>query len=171
MEKQKKNLGSVAFLPLIVFLVCYVGCGITFTLMGADDPFGKFPRHVALLAGCAVALLLNRSMDVKDKLNIMTTNMGNSGVMMIVLIYLMAGGFQGAAAAMGGKDSVVNLCLHVIPVTFLIPGTKNLIYKKIEGNSRKKQFLQEIDISVVLDDVVIGTLNPDFINKSKSSNR
>ena len=113
MEKQKKNLGSVAFLPLIVFLVCYVGCGITFTLMG---------RHVALLAGCAVALLLNRSMDVKDKLNIMTTNMGNSGVMMIVLIYLMAGGFQGAAAAMGGKDSVVNLCLHVIPVTFLIPG-------------------------------------------------
>lgn len=49
--------------------------------------------------------------------------------------------------------------------------TKNLIYKKIEGNSRKKQFLQEIDISVVLDDVVIGTLNPDFINKSKSSNR
>ena len=122
MEKQKKNLGSVAFLPLIVFLVCYVGCGITFTLMGTDDPFGKFPRHVALLAGCAVALLLNRSMDVKDKLNIMTTNMGNSGVMMIVLIYLMAGGFQGAAAAMGGKDSVVNLCLHVIPVTFLIPG-------------------------------------------------
>ena len=74
------------------------------------------------MAGCAVALLLNRSMDVKDKLNIMTTNMGNSGVMMIVLIYLMAGGFQGAAAAMGGKDSVVNLCLHVIPVTFLIPG-------------------------------------------------
>ena len=66
MEKQKKNLGSVAFLPLIVFLVCYVGCGITFTLMGADDPFGKFPRHVALLAGCAVALLINRSIDEKD---------------------------------------------------------------------------------------------------------
>ena len=122
MDKQKKNMGAVAFLPLIVFLVCYVGCGITFTLLGADEPFGKFPRHVALLAGCAVALLLNRGIGVQDKLNIMTTSMGNSGVMMIVLIYLMAGGFQGAAAAMGGKDSVVNLCLHVIPVTFLIPG-------------------------------------------------
>lgn len=139
MEKQKKNLGSVAFLPLIVFLVCYVGCGITFTLMGADDPFGKFPRHVALLAGCAVALLLNRSMDVKDKLNIMTTNMGNSGVMMIVLIYLMAGGFQGAAAAMGGKDSVVNLCLHVIPVTFCSRCIFNVLFylyidRNIHGN-------------------------------------
>ncbi len=40
---------------------------------------------------------------------------------MIVLIYLMAGGFQGAAA-MGGKDSVVNLCLHFIPVKLLVPG-------------------------------------------------
>jgi hypothetical protein len=59
-------------------------------------------------------------------------------------------------------------CLKILEFTLV---TKNLIYKKIEGNSRKKQFLQEIDISVVLDDVVIGTLNPDFINKSKSSNR
>ncbi|SCI22626.1 Uncharacterised protein [uncultured Eubacterium sp.] len=25
MDKQKKNLGAVAFFPLIVFLVCYVG--------------------------------------------------------------------------------------------------------------------------------------------------
>ncbi len=58
MDKQKKNLGAVAFFPLIVFLVCYVGCGITFTLMGVDDPFGKFPRHVALLAGCAVTFLI-----------------------------------------------------------------------------------------------------------------
>ena len=39
MDKQKKNMGAVAFLPLIVFLVCYVGCGITFTLLGADEPF------------------------------------------------------------------------------------------------------------------------------------
>ena len=33
MENQKR-LGASAFLPLIVFLALYVGCGITFTLMG-----------------------------------------------------------------------------------------------------------------------------------------
>ena len=59
-------------------------------------------------------------------------------------------------------------CLKILEFTLV---TKNLIYKKVEGNSRKKQFLQEIDISVVLDDVVIGTLNPGFINKSRLSNR
>ena len=56
MENQKK-LGASAFLPLIVFLALYVGCGIAFTLMGSEDAFGMFPRHVALLAGVAVALL------------------------------------------------------------------------------------------------------------------
>lgn len=121
MNNQKK-LGASAFLPLIVFLALYVGCGITFTLMGVSSPFGQFPRHVALLAGIAAALLLAPGVKVGEKLDVFCENMGNSGVMMIVLIYLMAGGFQGAAAAMGGKDSVINLALHFIPVTLLIPG-------------------------------------------------
>ena len=121
MENQKK-LGPIAFLPLIVFLALYVGCGITFTLMGAESPFGQFPRHVALLAGIAVALLLAPDVKVGKKLDLFCESMGNSGVMMIILIYLMAGGFQGAAAAMGGKDSVINLALHFIPASLLIPG-------------------------------------------------
>ena len=121
MENQKK-LGPIAFLPLIVFLALYVGCGITFTLMGTESPFGQFPRHVALLAGIAVALLLAPDVKVGKKLDLFCESMGNSGVMMIILIYLMAGGFQGAAAAMGGKDSVINLALHFIPASLLIPG-------------------------------------------------
>ena len=121
MENQKK-LGPIAFLPLIVFLLLYVGCGITFTLMGAESPFGQFPRHVALLAGVAVALMLAPDVKVGKKLDLFCESMGNSGVMMIILIYLMAGGFQGAAAAMGGKDSVINLALHFIPASLLIPG-------------------------------------------------
>ena len=121
MENQKR-LGASAFLPLIVFLALYVGCGITFTLMGVENPFGMFPRHVALLAGIAAALMLAPKVSVTEKLDVFCQSMGNSGVMMIVLIYLMAGGFQGAAASMGGKDSVINLALHFIPVTLLIPG-------------------------------------------------
>ena len=121
MENQKK-LGASAFLPLIVFLALYVGCGITFTLLGVESPFGQFPRHVALLAGVAVALLLAPKVKVSEKLDVFCQNMGNSGVMMIILIYLMAGGFQGAAAAMGGKVSVINLALHFIPVSLLVPG-------------------------------------------------
>lgn len=120
--KNDIRLGGAAFLPLIVFLVLYVGSGLVFTAMGAEDAFSQFPRQVALLAGIAVALALAPSMKLSEKTEIFCQSMGNSGVMMIIMIYLMAGGFQGAAAAMGGKESVVNLSLHFIPVQFLIPG-------------------------------------------------
>ena len=116
------RLGGMAFLPLIVFLVLYVGCGLAFTALGAEDAFSKFPRHVALLAGIATALALAPSVKLSEKMDVFCQGMGNSGVMMMIMIYLMAGGFQGAAAAMGGKDSVVNLSLHFIPVQFLVPG-------------------------------------------------
>ena len=69
MENQKR-LGASAFLPLIVFLALYVGCGITFTLMGVENPFGMFPRHVALLAGIAAALMLAPKVSVTEKLDV-----------------------------------------------------------------------------------------------------
>ncbi len=119
---EKKKSGVLAFLPLVIFLGLYVGCGLTFTLMGAENPFSQFPRHVALLFGVASILFLAPEVKFSEKLDVFCENMGNSGVMQIVMIYLLAGGFQGAAAAMGGKDSVINLCLHFIPVSLLVPG-------------------------------------------------
>ena len=100
----------------------YIGSGMTFTLMGFPKPFSYLPRHVALLAGTLVALYLWRKGPIDEKLKVFCTGMGDSGVMMIVLIYLLAGGFQGAAAAIGGKTSVVNFCLQFIPPSLLIPG-------------------------------------------------
>lgn len=120
--KNKKKYGALAFLPLIIFLVLYVGSGLFFTLAGADGAFKKFPRHVALFAGIGVGLLMNRSKKMEEKVDIFTKNAGNSGVMIIGLIYLLAGGFQGAAKAMGGVQSVVNLGLTFIPGFALVPG-------------------------------------------------
>ena len=118
----KQKIGGWAFLPIIVFLALFVGCGLAFTLSGAESPFSYLPRQVALLGGTAVALMLAPKISIKEKLDVYCRSMGNPGVMIIVLIYLMAGGFQGAAAAIGGKDSVINFCLHFISPELLIPG-------------------------------------------------
>ncbi len=118
----KKELGFFAFLPLVVFLVLYIGIGLYFTLKNVEDPFSKFPRHIALFVGIGVALLMQRQYPISQKIDIITENMGNSGVMMIALIYLLAGGFQGAAEVMGGKESVVNFSLTHIPASLLVPG-------------------------------------------------
>lgn len=119
---KKSNLGFVAFLPLIVFLAIYIGSGIYFSNIKADDPFKQVPRNVALLIGALVAFLMQRKIPISKKLDVFTENMGNSGVMTIVLIYLLAGGFQEVSSAMGAKDSIVNLCLNNIPQNLLIPG-------------------------------------------------
>lgn len=122
MKDQKKNLGGLAFLPLIVFLALYIGTGVILSIMGAETTFGAFPRHVALLVGFAVAMLMSTGDTIQEKTDKFCEHMGNSGVMQVILIYLLASGFQGAAATMGGKESVVNLALHFIPVKLLIPG-------------------------------------------------
>ena len=63
---ENKKLGALAFLPLIVFLGTYIGCGIVFSVMGAESPFGYFPRHVALLVGIASALILAGGEDFRE---------------------------------------------------------------------------------------------------------
>ena len=122
MKKQGKSLGGLAFLPLLVFLALYIGTGVILSIMGAESTFGAFPRHVALLVGFAVAMLMTTGDTIQEKTDKFCEHMGNSGVMQVILIYLLASGFQGAAATMGGKESVVNLALHFIPVKLLIPG-------------------------------------------------
>lgn len=122
MSNEKKSLGGWAFLPIIVFLALYVGTGAILSIMGAESTFGAFPRHVALLVGFGVALLMQRSLTVQKKTDLFCAGMANPGVMQVILIYLMASGFQGAAATMGGKESVVNMALSFIPVQFLTPG-------------------------------------------------
>jgi Na+/H+ antiporter NhaC len=122
MKDEKKNLGGLAFLPLLVFLALYIGTGVILSILGAEKTFGAFPRHVALLAGFAVAMFLQPGDSIQKKTDLFCKHMGNEGVMQVILIYLLASGFQGAASTMGGKESVVNLALHFIPVKLLIPG-------------------------------------------------
>lgn len=121
-QNQERKYGAIAFLPLFIFLGLYIGSGMLFTYLGAEGAFKKFPRHVALLTGIVVALLMNRRMKLDKKIEIFSQNAGNSGVILIGLIYLLAGGFQGAAKAMGGVESVVNLGLTFIPSSVLVPG-------------------------------------------------
>ena len=87
-QLQKKDYGGAAFLPLLLFLVLYVGTGLVFTLMGQEGGFGMFPRHVALAAGLGLALLMGRHLTAERKLDIFCENMGNSGIMMVVMYML-----------------------------------------------------------------------------------
>lgn len=110
-------------IPILVFLGLYLGCGTYFSIKGVDSPFWLMPRYVALMMGILTALLcFERKEKFSDKVDIYCKGAGASGVMLMGIIVLLAGGFASATAAIGGKDSVVNLGIHLIPTQFLIPG-------------------------------------------------
>lgn len=122
-NSKAKDYGWKALIPILVFLGLYLGCGTYFSIKGVESPFWLMPRYVALMIGILTALLcFDRETKFADKVDIYCKGAGASGVMLMGIIVLLAGGFASATAAIGGKDSVVNLGIHLIPTQFLIPG-------------------------------------------------
>lgn len=119
----KQNYGPSAFLPMILFLLLYVGTGIYFTIMGFENPFSYVSRYVAVMISIIFAMVFyERKTSISKKVEIYSQAAGSEGVMLLGLIVLLAGGFSSAAEAMGGQESIVNMGISLIPSSFLIPG-------------------------------------------------
>ena len=117
MEKKPVNKGrAIALLPILVFLVLFIGSGI---LM---DDFYAMPTIVAFLIALAVAFFQNPSLKFNEKIAVCTKGIGDENVVTMCLIFLAAGAFSGAVGAAGGVTSTVNLGLSLIPAQFAVVG-------------------------------------------------
>ena len=116
MEKQINKGNPFALMPLLVFLVLFVGSGII------TGDFYKMPVVVAFLISAAVALFSNRKASLQDKIDVFCKGAGDSNIILMVVIFLLAGGFSGVAKAMGGVDATVNLSLSILPANLLVVG-------------------------------------------------
>lgn len=105
-----------ALLPFFVFLVLFIGSGIML------KDFYAFPVIVAITISSMVALAMNRKVPFTKKVDIFCQGAGNSNVMLMALIFLLAGAFSGVAKGMGAVDATVNFALSIIPQNFLIIG-------------------------------------------------
>ncbi|MDF7639660.1 Na+/H+ antiporter NhaC family protein [Lactobacillus sp. ESL0791] len=122
-SRSEKNYKGWAFIPLLIFLILYVGIGIFFTIKGAENPFDMMPRCVAAAAAIGFALLCyDRKTATDKKITIYTKGAGREGVMTLALIVLLAGGFQAAAEKIGAQSAIVNMGINYIPQHFLVPG-------------------------------------------------
>ena len=105
-----------ALLPLGVFLVLFVGSGI----MTGD--FYAMPVLVAFFLAAVAAFMFNRTEDFNHKVAIFCKGAGNENIIMMVIIFLLAGAFSGVAKAMGGVDATVNLSLSILPPNLVVVG-------------------------------------------------
>lgn len=119
----KRKYGAVAFLPMVLFLLMYVGTGVYFTVIGKENPFSYMSRYVAVMIAIIFAMVFyDRKTSMSKKVEVYSRSAGAEGVMLLGFIVLLAGAFSSGAKAMGGQESIVNLGISLIPSSFLIPG-------------------------------------------------
>lgn len=112
-----KNKGNVlALIPLGVFLLVYLGTSIV-----AKD-FYAVSVIVPFLAAALTALIMNRKIKFDEKVEIFCKGAGNTNILLMIIIFILAGAFAQVAKDMGAVDSTVNLGLSLLPSSLLIPG-------------------------------------------------
>lgn len=115
MEKIKKG-NAWALLPLLLFVLLFLGVGIV------SGDFTTMPLNVAITITVIVALLMNRKESFAKKVEVFTKGAGHSNIILMMLIFILAGAFSTTAEKMGGVTSTVNLGLSLIPQNLIIVG-------------------------------------------------
>lgn len=105
-----------ALIPFLVFVLFY------FCFSIATQDFSKIPMTVAFIISSATALILNHREKLNKKIEIFALGMGKKDIMIMCLIFIMAGAFTATAQAIGGVDSAVSIARHFIPVNYIISG-------------------------------------------------
>lgn len=119
---ERKGKAS-ALLPILIFLVLYVGSGIIYQyVLKQDQGFYVMPVVVAFTMALTFAMLQNRKISFNEKLKIMASGAGDDNIIAMFLIFLFAGAFSGIATAAGGSASTAYFLLSFIPAKQLLFG-------------------------------------------------
>lgn len=109
-----------ALLPILVFLLLYLGLGLTFEYgMGIAMGFYNIPIVIAFLAAILVACLQNRAVSFDEKLALMGKGVGDKNIITMLLIFLVAGAFVGVVGR-SSAQSVAYFMLSIIPPRFAV---------------------------------------------------
>ncbi len=116
----QKKANPIALLPVLVFLVLYLGLGLIFEyVMKIPMGFYSIPIVVVFLIALLVACLQNRKLSFDDKLTLMGQGIGDKNVVTMLLIFLAAGVFVGVVGR-SSAESVAYFMLSIIPAKFTV---------------------------------------------------
>lgn len=108
--------GLLALSPLIFFIVLYLVTSII-----AND-FYKVPITVAFLFSTIYAIVIYGGHPLKEQIDTFSRGAGDSNIMLMLWIFVLAGAFANSAKVMGSIDATVNLTLSILPGNMLMAG-------------------------------------------------
>ena len=119
---QEREASGLALIPLLFFIVIYLGVGIILHSKGVEMAFYQFPSVVAMTIAVILAFLMYHKTGIDNNFKLFARGAGDENIMTMLMIFLLAGAFSSVAGAMGGVSSTANLGLAIIPPRFIVPG-------------------------------------------------
>ena len=107
---------ALALVPFLVFAVFYVGLSVW-----AND-FYKVPMPIAFILASATALVMNRRTRLDAKIDTYASGMGETNIMIMCLIFILAGAFATIAKGSGAVDAAVTIAQSLIPPRLMLAG-------------------------------------------------
>lgn len=113
-REKKPQRNAVALLPILIFLVLYLGMGLVFEYgLDIEMAFYNIPIVVVFMAALLVACIQNRALELDSKLAIMAQGVGDKNILTMILIFLVAGVFVGVT----GRSSAEAVAYFLLSVT------------------------------------------------------
>ena len=116
MDDRPVKPNALALLPFLVFAAFYVGLSVW-----AND-FYKVPMIIAFLIASAVSVALNSKKTLTEKIDMYSFGMGETNIMMMCLIFILAGAFATVAKGSGAVDAAVTIAQSLVPAKLMVAG-------------------------------------------------
>lgn len=104
----------ISLFPLIFFFLLYIA---TWCFTG---DLSKLPVSVAFLLTTIVAIFTFTGRSMAQRVEIFCKGAANDTIILMVLIFILAGAFAGTARAMGAVDASVGMTLSLLPSNLIV---------------------------------------------------
>ena len=187
MNKSASKGNPLALLPIVVFLVLFVGSGII------TGDFYKMPVLVAFMIASGVALLFNKDEKFDTKMDIFCKAAGDPNIVLMLVIFLLAGAFGSVAKNIFLTVLCINsdylpciiyrlfmeLYIFIVPIVpafgpyissvigilfpiLLCVMVLNIVRKKIIEAPNKRTISRYINLAITIILIIIVLLNSGF---------
>jgi Na+/H+ antiporter NhaC len=109
------------FVPILLFVLLFVGSGVYFTAIGVADAFYQLSPMAAILPPIMLGWILHKGTS-QQKMHAFLDGVRHRDIITMCTIFLLAGAFSEITQSIGSVDATVNLALAWIPSQFLLIG-------------------------------------------------
>lgn len=111
---------ALALLPLLLFLLVFLGSGIYYHLSGVEFAFYQIKGPVAAIPAVILAVLLFRG-SINTAIETFLKGASHPNLILMFMVFMCAGAFSSLSDSIGSVDATVHFGLSIIPADFILP--------------------------------------------------